>query len=338
MSEAMVRCVWWAVRCPDAGPPPFDTAHLRLFYPAQRDFSDVERMSGMVPAAEVEKALPLIVILPGVNCGQDSYRWLAVALVGAGYAVVTYDLVGELFPGQYGTTPGLDLSAARPETYGTKPTAGSLGAILAGVAQLAAADSGAPVAGLVDLDRVALVGHSAGGTVVLQSASRDWFPQVRAAVALTAHAGVSTMLGWEPGTVVSSPASCPVLLVAAQLDGVMEASGARYGQDAGPMERTRRTFEESLASSSDAVFVELAGAGHFVAADPLDPTTARSFLDAVPTTDPSRSRAVLVDLLTAFLDAHVAEVPEAHIRLNDFIANPPAEIAAVGRRMAATAD
>lgn len=317
LANPAVRSVWWSVRCPGAGPAPFDTAHLRLFYPAQRDGSLGERMSGMVAAAPVAAPLPLVVVLPGVNCGQDSYRWLAVRLVDAGYAVLTYDLVGELFPGQYGTTPGLDLGACTPETYGTRPTAGALRHLLDGVRELTAAGSGLPVESLVDLDRVALVGHSAGGTVVLQSASPDWFPEVRAAVALTAHAGVSTALGWPAGTVVPSPATCPVLLVSAELDGVMAGSGARYGEEDAPADRVRRTFEESLDRAPYALHVELAGVGHFVAADPLDPTTARAFLDTVPTADIDAARALLAGVLVDFLDAHVAGDDAARGRLHD---------------------
>ncbi|HET8971432.1 MAG TPA: hypothetical protein VFN19_10255, partial [Candidatus Nanopelagicales bacterium] len=306
--------------------------HVRLFYPARPDGSLEERMSGMVAAAPVPAPLPLAVILPGVNCGQDSYRWLAVRLVAAGYAVLTYDLVGELFPGQYGTTPGLDLAACRPDTYGTAPTAGALRSLLEGVAAMAAPGSGLPVAGLVDTGRVALLGHSAGGTVVLQSASPSWFPEVLAAVAIAAHAGVSTVLGWQPGTIVASPATCPVLLVGAELDGVMERSGARYGQDAGPTERIRRTFEESLAESSHAMLVELAGVGHFIAADPLDPTTARSFLDTEPTADQAGAREMLVRVLTDFLDAHVNDDAAALARLRELVRSPPPQTSLVRDR------
>ncbi len=337
LANPTVRSVWWSVRCPGTGPAPFDTAHLRLFYPAQRDGSLGEQLSGAVAAAAVEAPLPLVVVLPGVNCGQDSYRWLAVRLVEAGYAVLTYDLVGELFPGQYGTTPGLDLDACAPDTYGTRPTAGALRHLLDGVRELTSAESGLPVAGLVDLDRVALVGHSAGGTVVLQSASPDWFPEVHAAVALTAHAGVSTSLGWPAGTVVASPATCPVLLVSAELDGVMAGSGARYGQDAGPAGRVRRTFEESLTRTSYALLVELAGVGHFVAADPLDPTTARAFLDSVPTADTDAARALLAGVLVDFLDAHLAGDAAARARLRDLTSDAAAGVSHARLRDTSTA-
>ena len=332
-ADVSVRSIWSATRVPGAAAP-YDTAHLRLFYPAAPTGTIEERMSGFIAADRSAGTLPVVLILSGINVGQDSYRWLAVEMVKAGFAAVTYDWVGELFPGQYGVTPGLDTDAVTPETYGTKPSGSAVAAVIGAVDAL---NSGGLLEGLLDTSRVALVGHSAGGTVVMQSASSQWFPQVRAAVALCAHTGVSTMLGWEPDTHVDAPVTCPMLLVGATEDGVMNASAVRYGVDAATRrDPIERTFMDSLGSSRDATYVVLQGANHFVAADPIDPTSARAFLDGEASTDPAHSRAVLVYLLTNFLRSNLCADGEASKKFDEFVEAPPAEVQEVRRRVAAT--
>lgn len=335
----MIRSLWWAAQVPGATAP-WDTATMRVFYPAAPTWSLEERMSGVLPADPAQAPFPVVVIAPGINVGQDSYRWLAVRLAEAGFLAVSYDHVGELMPGQVGTSPGVDLDAARPEHYGSRPTGGALRAVLDAVA--AAAASG-PLEGLVDLTRVAFVGHSAGGSVVLQSSSSDWFPELRAAITYAAHGGVSTLLGWPPATVVASPATVPVLLMGGTHDGVVDASAVRYA-DGGPVEGAvadaadqalfSRTHEESLASSSDAVMVLWRGANHFAVADPVDPTTARAFLDGEPVVDPAATREALTSLVIDFLRGHVRDEADARERVTAFVAAPPSEVSLVRRRTA----
>ena len=150
--EGGVRSVWWAVRVPGA-PAPFDTAHLRVYYPARPTGSDAERLSGVLAADPAGAPYPVVLLVSGVNVGQDAYRWLAVELAARGVVAVTYDWVGVLFAGLHGITPGVDLDAARPDGYGSRPTSPSLRPVLDALAQLTG-----PLDGLLDLDRVALVG------------------------------------------------------------------------------------------------------------------------------------------------------------------------------------
>ncbi|MEV0585390.1 dienelactone hydrolase family protein [Nonomuraea sp. NPDC050310] len=277
----MIRSLWWA-----AGTGRFDTAHLKIYYPAAEDG---DRLTGVFPPAG--GPYPVVLFVSGINVGQDAYRWLATEIAAAGFVCVTFDRVGELFGGEYGLTPGVDLDAARPQVYGSRPTCPALGEILAALTEIDL------LRGVIDLERVALGGHSAGGSVVLQSAR--YFPGVRAVFAYGAHTMVATMLGWPPGTVVPAQVDCPVLLAGGTRDGVITGSADRYGQEG--HDPVRRTFEEALPPGEHLLAV-LEGANHFTIADPVDRTAARAFLDLPATSEP---RAELARLFTLFLRTHL---------------------------------
>ncbi|WP_187414484.1 alpha/beta hydrolase family protein [Nonomuraea sp. PA05] len=286
VSEPIVRSLWWAART--GGEPPFDTAHLKVHYPAA---PGGDRLTGVFPPHG--GPYPVVLFVSGINVGQDAYRWLAVEIASAGFVCVTFDRVGELFGGEHGLTPGVDLDAAAPAAYGTRPTCPAIGAVLASLNEIEL------LKGVLDLDRVALGGHSAGGSVVLQSARH--FPQVRAVFAYGAHTMVATMLGWPPGTVLPAQVDCPVLLSVGTRDGVISGSADRYGQEGHGHDPVTRTFEEAL-SGGEHLLAVLEGANHFAVADPVDPTAARAFLDLPATAD---RRPELARLITSFLRAHL---------------------------------
>ncbi|MFD3459907.1 alpha/beta hydrolase family protein [Nocardia fluminea] len=294
----MIRSLWWSVRTD--GTAPFDTAHLKLYYPAVALGSDAERHTGVFPHDPANAPYPVVVFFSGVNVGQESYRRFAVALAERGFVVVTVDRVAELFGGLRGLTPGVDLDAARPGTYGSRPTCPSIGAVLTAVAELA---DQPPLSGGLDLDRIALGGHSAGGTVVLQSAR--FFPTVGAVFAWGAHTMVATMLGWDPGTVLPAQVSCPVLLGVGTNDGVIAGSADRYGEDdVHRPDPVQRTFTEALPVG-DHLLAVVAGANHFGIAD-ADPTAARAFLDGPADTD---ALTPFAELTAAFLHTHLSNTP-----------------------------
>ncbi|WP_027343173.1 alpha/beta hydrolase family protein [Hamadaea tsunoensis] len=317
----VIRSIWAAAAVP-GHEPPYDTVHLRVFYPAAPDGSDRERLSGVMAADRSGAPYPVAVIVSGVNVGQEAYRWLACRLAAAGIAAVTYDWVGTLFGGLNGITPGVDLDAARPAGYGTRPTTPSLRPVLDAVAKL-----GEPLDGVLDLSRVALIGHSAGGTVALQSAR--YFPEVKAVATYGAHTMVATMLGWPAGTVLPAQADCPVLLAAGTRDGVILGSADRYGEDAATRrDPIARTFDEALPDRDGAnLLVHLAGANHFAIADPVDHTAARAFLDRDAEGDPEAIRDLLGDLVTAFCARHLGGAADA---LDPLLAAPG--VAALQRR------
>ncbi len=313
--EATVRVVHWAFRVPGQ-PVPFDTGHARIHYPAIYSGTDLERDTGVVPADEAQVPYPVAVIFPGVNVGMECYRWLAVALAEAGIAAVTFDWVGELFPGQYGLTPGVDVAAMTPDTFGTAPVTSALAPLLAslevpfghtgpGRAEGLAAT---PLDGHLDLSRVALLGHSAGGSIALLAADHRWFPQVRAAVAYGAHTGASTLLGWPPATVLPLTGDCPVLLIGGTADGVIAHSAYRYGESRdGRLDPLARTFETMPAGpardASRHLVVE--GGNHFSLGHPEDDTSARGFLDGEAGRPGAELRAEVADEVIGFCVTHL---------------------------------
>ncbi|UGY91941.1 alpha/beta hydrolase family protein [Streptomyces gobiensis] len=322
---SQVRSLWWARRVPGLKEP-FDTVHLRVFYPARHTGSDAERLTGEVPADPSRAPYPVVLLLPGINIGQDAYRWLALALAEKGLITVTADLVGELFAGSHGLTPAIDLDAASPAGYGSRPTSPLIAALLAAMGELVGRP---PLDGLLDLDRVALGGHSAGGTVALQSAG--FTPGVRAVFTYGAHTLVASMLGWPPGTVLPVSGTAPVMLLSGETDGVIAASTDRYGGE-GATDPVERTFTQALRDADGAhVWARLTGAGHFTLCDPHDPTTARGFLER-PGGAQRSARALLARLVTLFCTAHLRRDAAARGALMSLLAPPHPGLALVRRR------
>ena len=304
-----------------------DPALATLYYPGDGSRLEEARLTGQVPAASGEP-WPLVIVMPGINVAPDSYRWLAHRLVPAGLCVVTYAAIGSLGPAGRGITPGLDLDALAPANIGSRPVATALGPLLDRLAGLSE-DDGAPPAGMLDLDRVVVGGHSAGGTVALHSSDPGWVPGLKAVFAYGAHTMVATALGHGEAAVVAVPAKVPVMLLAGTDDGVIAASRDRYdrdraahdgggGQDGGEdhgrggdhdgdgeHDPVRRTFNEAIGHGrGDSWLVELSGAGHFAVCHPVDTTTGRAFLEPDPVVDPT-VRELLGDLIAAFVAASV---------------------------------
>jgi len=325
-ATAVVRAVHTAARVPGLSAP-FDTAHVKVFYPAAPTRDDAERMTGVVAADASSAPYPVVLLLPGINVTPDSYRWLAVALAARGYAVAVYAVVEQVFGAGTAVSPGVDVARITPDGVGSAPSGIALRPVLDAVAALGQA---APLSGLLDLDRVALVGHSAGGAVVLQSARRDWVPGLRAVATYGAHLMAATQLGWPPATFLPVPEPLPVLLAAGEHDGVMAASAVRYGEgdDDRRLDPVQRTWESSVAGGrDDGYLLELRGANHFTVAWPLDPTSARSFLDQPAEGDEDALRAVLAEAFGLFLDAHVREDAAAAQQLEGWLTQPPASVA-----------
>jgi dienelactone hydrolase len=333
MTVAMpeVRSVFWAARVDGVGTP-WDTIHLRVFYPAAGVGDLAEKMTGIIAADAARAPYPLVILMPGINVGPDSYRWLATHLAGEGYAVVTYAWVTPIMPGQLGINPGIDLDVLTPDTYLTGPSATALPALLNAVR---AVGEQPPLTGLLDTSRVAVGGHSAGGTVAIQAANPEFFPQVAAAFAYGGHNMASTLLGWPAGSVLPLPSERPLLLLAGTEDGVIAASAVRYGEEAQSdrVDPIERTFEQAVTSDrGDSYYVVIDGANHFTVAHPLDPTSARSFLDHPARGDEDEHRTVLAEIVTLFLDAHLRGDDVARKDLDQLVDAPPATLAVARRK------
>ena len=287
-----------------------DAALATLFYPGDDRRLDEARLTGQVPADDTDAPWPVVVIMPGINVTPGGYRWLAHRLVADGLCVATYAAIGSLGPAGRGITPGIDLAALAPGTIGTRPSATALGPLLAHLAELAA-DEHCPVAGRVDLNRVVVGGHSAGGTAALHDSDPGWVPGLQAVFAYAAHTMTATALGHDEATVVAVPAKVPVLLLSGADDGVIAASRDRYRTDDGDHDPVGQTFEEAIArQQGDSWLVELAGAGHFAICDPVDTTSGRSFLESDAAYAGSAVRTLLADLVAAFTAASLGRPSE----------------------------
>lgn len=284
-----------------------DAALATLYYPGDDQRLSEARLTGQVPALEANAPWPVVVLAPGINVAPDGYRWLAHRLVADGLCVVTYAAIGSLGPAGRGITPGIDLTALAPDTIGTRPSSTALGPLLDHLAELAA-DEHSPVAGRVDLSRVVVGGHSAGGTMALHNSDPGWVPGLQAMFAYAAHTMTATALGHGEATVATIPARVPMLLLGGDNDGVIAASRDRYRTDDGAHDPVRRTFEEAInRQQGDSWLVELAGAGHFAICDPVDTTSGRSFLEPDPkNTDPA-IRDLLADLIACFIAASLGQ-------------------------------
>lgn len=302
--QRMVRALFRPVAMGDR-PALFTKVH----YPAVYSGAAHEKNFGMLPAERRPQPYPVAILMPGVNLAPEGYAWLATELVRAGFVVVTYGWIVEEMPGFVSLTPGLDLEALKPAEYGRRPSATALAALLA---DLAAQNGSGPLAGLLDLSRVLLGGHSAGGSVALFNARADWFPGLRAAFAYAAHSKASTLLGHPADAVLQLPDALPLLVLGGSEDGCIAASAFRYGIDDGgtpdPVGPVARTFHEAIAAQrGDCYFGIVRGANHFSLAYPADPATGRPFLDWPATRPDAEIRADLGRLITLFARAHVLD-------------------------------
>ena len=302
----IARAVYRACTLPGTEAP-YDRLSLKIFYPAREDGGEEQLNAGLVPPDETADPCPVAIILPGINVSPESYTWLAEHLALQGNVVVTYTMIAEEMPGYISLTPGLDLSAITPSEWGKRPSAAALTAILDA---LAAENSGGLLEGCIDTGNVVLVGHSAGGSVALFNANRDWFPGVRGAASYGAHAGASTVLGFEPHTVLDLPGNEPLMIIGGTQDGVIAESGHRYGIDTkDPMHLLRRTFEESTRDRRGSSWlVEVDGANHFSLAYPLDATTGRPFLDWPEEVEGETLRPLLAYVITEFVRVCTGDV------------------------------
>ncbi len=306
-------------------PAPWDRLQYRLFHPALFADTPEERQTGQLPPDRAAAPWPVVILLNGINVGPEGYRWLAERLASAGMATVTFSHVTNVTAQQRGLSPGLDLDALGVAQFGSRPSATTVGPLLAA---LAAEQSDGPLAGLLDLDRVALGGHSAGGTVALLNADPAWFPGVRATFSYAGHTMPASLLGHPDGTVLPISPDTPALVLGGSEDGVVAASAVRYGRGDAPLgiedhDPITETFRRGTSAAGSALGI-IDGAGHLSLCDPLDPTTARGFLEAdedhddrdgdhpaaaAGTLGSAARRDLIGSLITAFCVEHLGVTP-----------------------------
>jgi predicted dienelactone hydrolase len=325
-----IRALFRAATVENASPP-YNTIHLKVFYPAQMDGSEQEQDLGIVPADSRFAPFKVVIFFNGINCGPELYQWLAIKLAERGLVVVTFSWVAENLPGMVALTPGVDLKMWSPNLYGTGPTASALPALLTALQQLQAEGG---LAGLLDLNHLVLGGHSAGSRVAIESADSRFYPQVAAAFAYGAHTAAVLQLGYPAGTILPLPDSLPLLLMGGNCDGVIANSSKRYGvtwEDA--TTPVQRTFREAIAGGrNDSYLLLLQGANHFSIADPFDSTTGRAFLDFPATQSEAQLRHFMAEAIGLFIDAHVRCQSTALEALNQLSATNHSLIASFERK------
>ncbi len=291
----LVRAVFRAVTLSDAAAP-YNHLLCKVCYPAAFHDTESERSTGLLPIVERDTPYPVVIFFNGVNVEKSGYQWWAEELAAAGYVVVLFDHVAELF-GTPTLTAGIDLAAVQAGQYGTRPTSTTLAALLEA---LHVWNAQAPFNGQLDTQTIILGGHSGGGTLALHNANPRWFAGVRGAFTYAAHTMASTLLGYPAGTILPVAPESAYLLIGGTADGVIAASSGRYGTT-NVQDPILRTFYEAITGGrGDCYCVMLRDAGHFACVHPQDPTTGRQFLEGQPTNHVDH-RAVLGALVSAFL-------------------------------------
>lgn len=298
-----IRALYRAVTI-DQVSPPYNTVHLKVFYPVQSDGGDRSQNLGPVPADPEQAPFSIVVLFNGINCGPAVYQWLAIHLAERGLVVVTFSWIAENLPGMVALTPGVDIARLAPDAYGSGPTASALPAILK---MLEALQAAGPLAGQLDLQQVVLGGHSAGGRVAIESASPRFFPQVVAAFAYGAHTAGVQQLGYPAGKILPLPDELPLLLVGGTQDGVIANSSRTYGVDwEQPTTPVQRTFDEAIAGGrGDSYLLLVEGARHFTVVHPFDDTVSSAALDFPVAQPEDPMRYLIAEAIGLFIDAHV---------------------------------
>jgi predicted dienelactone hydrolase len=290
---------------------PYDNLSLKLYYPCAYGDSFEERNTGVIPADPSGAPYPVIIIMPGINVSHESYGWIALKLAGAGHVVVSYSWIAREMGDLVSITPGVDIQQLTHEEYGRQLSCPALPALLD---ELARINSDSLLAGLLDLERIVVGGHSAGGTMALLNARREWIPGICGAFAYAAHTAANVQLGWEPDSIMPVSDDLPMLIIGGSRDGVIAASSHRYGDDepGSPSERIERTFHEGIAGDrGDRHLVIVAGANHFSFVHPGDSSTGRPFLDWQNRGRKKPIRKYIGQLVLAFCRNACAREPDA---------------------------
>ena len=298
-----VRAFFTSIKV-DSAEPPYDSLYSKIYYPGSYGDSAEERNMGYIPANRAQAPFPVAILMPGSNCPPESYAWLARHLADNGIVAMVYGWVKEDMPGYVALSPGFDLGALMPDTYGSRPSAPAITALLG---ELERQQQNGVLAGLLDLDKIILGGHSAGGNASLLNTNADWFPSVKAGFSYAAHSGAATAIGYPKDTLLPLPSNLPFMIMGGTRDGVIAASSNRYGDevDASPTHRIARTFDEAMnCARGDSHLLLVEGANHFCFLDPDDGTTGRPFLDW-NCEKPEETRAFLGEAICLFIKASV---------------------------------
>ena len=291
-----VRSFWRAIQVKDS-PSPYDRIHLKVFYPS--DDSQAQPFSD-APAAKDLAPFRVVIFFNGFNCSLSTYQWLAIELAARGLVVVLFDWLVKnqnVF-----LSPGVNLAALRSETYGTVPSASALPLLIEELDNL---QSDGILAGLLDLQKIILGGHSAGGRLALENAEPKFFDRLAGAFSYGAHSAAPMSMGYNSGTILPLPDSLPMLLMGGTEDGVIANNSKIYGLEkwSTPATPIIRTFREAIKHErNDSCLVVVEGANHFAIANPADPTLSVTALDFASKGSEVETRSFIASTIGLFID------------------------------------
>ena len=300
INQTIVKSFWKAIEVKDAQSP-YNTIHLKVFYPGEA--SDPQNPFSTVPAARDLAPLPVVIFFNGFNCSLAVYQWLAVELAARGLVVVLFDWLVNTDKAAI-LTPGVDLAAFSHESYGTVPSASALPLLLTELDNL---QSTGILAGLLDLQKIILGGHSAGGRLALENAEPEFFDRVIGAFSYGAHSAAPMQLGYDAGTILPLPDSLPMLIIGGTEDGVIAKNSQIYGMEQWQTSATPviRTFREAIRQDNDSCLIIINGANHFAIADSTDPTLSVAANDFASTQFEPEIRSLMASIISLFIDTFV---------------------------------
>ncbi len=188
---------------------------------------DTERVSSFVGGfgggtihypEDATGSMAAIVVIPGYVSAESSIEWWGPKLASYGFVVMTID-----------TNSGFDQPPSR---------ANQINAALDYLVDQNT-DNGSPVEGMIDVDRLGVVGWSMGGGGTIRVASEG---RIKAAIPLAP---------WDTSSYYARRAEAPTLIFACESDII-----APVGQHASP-------FYNALPSSIDKAFVEINNGSHY---------------------------------------------------------------------------
>ena len=295
-----VSSFWQAIAVPEAEPP-YNTIHLKIFYPSDRSSSP----NPFLPALSASNLapLPIVIFFNGFNCSLASYQWLAVKLAARGLVVVLFDWLISTNKTTF-LTPGVDLSAFSSETYGTMPSASALPLIMAELDNL---QENSVLSGSLDLQKIMLGGHSAGGRLALENAEPKFFDRLVGAFSYGAHSAAPMQLGHPPGTFLPLPDSLPILILGGTEDGVIANNSNIYGVEQWdtPATPVIETFRAGIGQASHSCLVIIEGANHFAIANCPDPTLAVAEADFPATQPAAKIHSLMANIIGSFINTFV---------------------------------
>ena len=235
--------------------------------------------------------------------------------------VVTFSWIEEYSPGKITLTPGINWALWEPDNYGTGPSSSTLPTLLQELERLQSTE---PLAGMLDLERIILGGHSAGGRMAMENADPRFFPQVAGAFAYGTSAAVAASLGHEPGKILPLPDKLPLLLMGGTSDVIMARMAKKYGLGFDPLILLEYTFGQAISGGrEDSYLLILKGAQHSTISHPFDLTQV-GISDLRRTQSEDKIRDLMAEAIGLFIDAHVRQQPTALRALNELLdpANP----------------